>query len=426
MGAFAPPLSPTEQKDDQSIFQNRSIEVTQVGISDRTRKLLWGRSAGRCAWCRRPLFEPARCGDDESIVGDECHIVARHPAGPRGRSDFGGDLDGYENLILLCRTHHKMVDDQRHHFHPEFLKYIKLSHELWVQIVHQNASTEPVSFPIQTPRFAAEVKTFSSPAEAPATTGFYNLDILTGGLYPSELILLGARPGSGKTTFALTITRSAAVLSGSKVIVASVQHSEAEICRRLTAFESTVDTRTIRTLTYGQEEKIRLERGYETLGAAPILILDAPDVSVEGFCEMAPRIIDETGAGIIVLDGLHLMLDIKRDAAETSQLRQALALLKRLARTSQVAVLVTTQVPATVETRQDKRPMLKDLPGVDEIADTVLFLYRESLYTMGSKDPTRTELLELIVAKGPAGSPCSFPVAYIRGRLLGVETRGQT
>jgi predicted restriction endonuclease len=82
-------------------------------ISDKTRKILWGRSGNRCAFCRHELVIDATTADDESVIGEECHILSRKGQGPRYDSSYPSEqLDEAENLILLCRIHHKMVDDQ--------------------------------------------------------------------------------------------------------------------------------------------------------------------------------------------------------------------------------------------------------------------------------------------------------------------------
>jgi hypothetical protein len=99
-----------------------------VSISDKTRKTLWVKAGGRCSICQQQLVTDAEAADDEpSIFGEECHIVARSPGGPRaGQIE---DPDGYHNLVLLCRKHHKQVDDQPAHFTVERLRQIKRDHE---------------------------------------------------------------------------------------------------------------------------------------------------------------------------------------------------------------------------------------------------------------------------------------------------------
>ena len=104
-----------------------------MAISEKTRKILWGRSGNRCALCRHELVIDATAADDESVVGDECHIVSGKTQGPRHDPAFPSErLDEPENLILLCRVHHKMVDDQCETHTVEILQKLKTNHETWV------------------------------------------------------------------------------------------------------------------------------------------------------------------------------------------------------------------------------------------------------------------------------------------------------
>lgn len=108
-------------------------EEKQMGIKDKTRKLLWGKSGNRCAMCRHVLCVDATREDDESIIGDECHIISKKENGPRYNPFYPTNkLDFYENLILLCRIHHKLIDDQYTKYTAEILKQIKENHGKWV------------------------------------------------------------------------------------------------------------------------------------------------------------------------------------------------------------------------------------------------------------------------------------------------------
>ena len=98
-----------------------------MAITDRTRKILWIKAGGRCSICQEQLATDATNKDEPSVFGEECHIIAQSPGGPRAANI--ADVDSYENLILLCRKHHKQVDDQRSHFTVERLIAIKRRHE---------------------------------------------------------------------------------------------------------------------------------------------------------------------------------------------------------------------------------------------------------------------------------------------------------
>jgi hypothetical protein len=107
-----------------------------MAISDKTRKILWGRSGNRCAFCRREIVLDATPSDDASVVGDECHIVSPKEHGPRFDASFPEDqVDDPANLVLLCRVHHKMVDDQCETYTVEVLRLLKANHEKWVSSI---------------------------------------------------------------------------------------------------------------------------------------------------------------------------------------------------------------------------------------------------------------------------------------------------
>jgi hypothetical protein len=118
-------------------------------ITDKTRKILWARSGNRCAICRRELVNESTEIDDEAIIGEECHIVAREVNGPRGNSPLPIDeRDKLANLILLCRNHHKEIDDQFNTFTVEVLKKIKAEHESWVRekLTTRKQASPPIFF----------------------------------------------------------------------------------------------------------------------------------------------------------------------------------------------------------------------------------------------------------------------------------------
>ncbi|CCH33054.1 tetratricopeptide repeat protein [Actinosynnema sp. NPDC047251] len=111
-----------------------------MGISDKDRKLLWGRSGNRCALCRRLLVTERTSTDEDSIVGDEAHIAARSPGGPRHGECPPAQVDRYANLVLLCRVDHKKVDDQPLHYTTELLRKLKKDHEAWVERLLDSAA----------------------------------------------------------------------------------------------------------------------------------------------------------------------------------------------------------------------------------------------------------------------------------------------
>ncbi|MEZ4941271.1 MAG: HNH endonuclease signature motif containing protein [Saprospiraceae bacterium] len=111
-------------------------KTTIPSITVRTRKILWGRSGNRCALCeiKLELIEDIGLEGDTSIVGDEAHIIAKEIDGPRGREEYPMEKrNDYDNLVLLCKKHHKIIDDHPEKFSVEFLRKMKSEHEEWVK-----------------------------------------------------------------------------------------------------------------------------------------------------------------------------------------------------------------------------------------------------------------------------------------------------
>jgi hypothetical protein len=118
-----------------------------VAISIKDHKVLWARSGNRCALCRQPLVAERTETDREAVVGDEAHIAARSPGGPRYGECPVHLIDTYDNLILLCKVDHKKVDDQPGHFTSEVLHKTKADHETWVdETLQQRVGAIRVSF----------------------------------------------------------------------------------------------------------------------------------------------------------------------------------------------------------------------------------------------------------------------------------------
>lgn len=123
-----------------------------MAVSDKNRKILWAKSGNRCAICRHGLIVDETEKDSESVVGDECHIVSGAKDGPRHDSDYpAADIDSFSNLMLLCRVHHKMVDDQVETYTADVLRVIKSNHEKWVETKLQDQS------PIRIKRISNEI-----------------------------------------------------------------------------------------------------------------------------------------------------------------------------------------------------------------------------------------------------------------------------
>jgi hypothetical protein len=129
-------------------------------ITDKNRKILWARSGSRCAFCRAPFVFEGTGKDPESVVAAECHIVSSAPTGPRHDPAFpAGAFDALDNLILLCATHHKMIDDQYEAYSAPVVRSIKQDHEKWVQTKLRDETTLP---PVRIRRIRENIPTHLS------------------------------------------------------------------------------------------------------------------------------------------------------------------------------------------------------------------------------------------------------------------------
>jgi len=145
-----------------------------MNITDKNRKILWGRSGNRCAICKRELVIDATPIDDESIVGEECHIISSRPNGPRYDPTYPqAKRDSNENLLLLCRIHHKMIDDQPETYTTDILRQMKTNHENWVT---EKLNHCPIPEPLKIKRLKANIPSFLNRL----TTGAEILNIVQG------------------------------------------------------------------------------------------------------------------------------------------------------------------------------------------------------------------------------------------------------
>ena len=255
-------------------------------------------------------------------------------------------------------------------------------------------------------------------------TGFPQLDQLTGGLHPSDFIILAARPSMGKTSLGLNITENVA-LRGAKegetpkrVALFSLEMNCNQLVQRMLRTEADVDAEELRPRTPGTagqeaDEMAVLDRLWnasDKLAGASVFIDDTPGLTLQELRSKVRKLKAEGGLDLIVIDYLQLMRGSSRRNSFENRQHEVSAIsrgLKALARELNVPVLALSQLSRSVETRQEKRPMLSDLResgSLEQDADIVMFLYREDYYKnagSGTIHPT-----ELILAKhrnGPTG-----------------------
>lgn len=251
-------------------------------------------------------------------------------------------------------------------------------------------------------------------------TGFSQLDTLTAGLQPSDLIIVAARPSMGKTSFALNIARNAALEANIPVAVFSLEMSKEQLSMRLLCCEARIDSSRLRSGFFSREDWARLTDAADVLSESPIFIDDSPDVSAMEIRAKARRLKMEKNLGLVIIDYIQLMKgrsSAERRDLEISEISRSL---KSLAKELQAPVMALSQLNRKLEERSDKRPMLSDLResgALEQDADVVAFIYRDEVYNKDENNPNRGKA-EVILAKqrnGPIGAvPLTFINAYTR------------
>jgi replicative DNA helicase len=239
-------------------------------------------------------------------------------------------------------------------------------------------------------------------------TGFDDMDRLTAGLQPSDLIILAGRPSMGKTALALNIAYNAAVKTQKAVAVFSLEMSKPQLGIRLLGFDALIDATRLRTGFLKEKEWGRLTESANRLADLPIYIDDSSDITVLGMKAKCRRLKKRHDLALVVVDYLQLIQG--RRSAESRQLEisEISRSLKALAKDLNVPVIACSQLNRKVEDRPNKRPQLADLResgAIEQDADVIAFIYREELYHPHSEE--NRNMAEIIVAKqrnGPTGS----------------------
>ena len=255
---------------------------------------------------------------------------------------------------------------------------------------------------------AHDISTFSVPS------GYQALDELLGGFQKSDLIIVAARPSMGKTAFALSLARNAAVDHKAAIAIFSLEMSTLQLTTRLISSEARIDAHKIRTGRFKASEGQKLGRIADKLSNAKIFIDDTPAQTILQIRAKARRLKAERNIDMIIVDYLQLV-DVEGKRKNDNREREISIIsrsLKALAKELNIPVIALSQLNRAVEQRHDKRPMLSDLResgSIEQDADVVLLLYRPEVYGItADKDGNPTEgLAEIIVGKqrnGPVGS----------------------
>jgi len=239
------------------------------------------------------------------------------------------------------------------------------------------------------------------------STGYADLDKITSGLQNSDLIIVAARPGMGKTSLALCISRNASLKGDVPVVIFSLEMSKQQIAQRLLCSESRIDLQRIRSGDIREHEWPKLGFAIEKLSKTNIYIDDTAFLSIMDLRSRARMLVSKYNAKLIIVDYLQLMnsgLNFRENRVlEISEISRNL---KNLARELKVPILAVSQLSREVEKRDNKRPVLADLResgAIEQDADLVMFIYRDEYYDENSKDAGTAEVIIAKHRNGPTG-----------------------
>jgi len=243
-------------------------------------------------------------------------------------------------------------------------------------------------------------------------TGFTDLDEITNGLHPGQMIILAARPGVGKSTLGLDFCRSASVKHGLSSVIFSLEMSRTEIVMRMLSAEAKIRLQDMRGGRMSDDDWTRLARRMSEISEAPLFIDDSPNMTMMEIRAKARRLKQRHDLRLIVVDYLQLMTSGKRVENRQQEVSEFSRQLKLLAKELEVPVVAISQLNRGPEQRADKRPMLADLResgSLEQDADLVVLLNRPDAW---ERDDPRAGEADLIIAKHRAGPTYTITVAH--------------
>jgi replicative DNA helicase len=235
-------------------------------------------------------------------------------------------------------------------------------------------------------------------------SGYKDLDEITGGFQPGNLIVLAARPSMGKSSLVTNIAENAAVNDGRSVALFSLEMSESELAQRFVASQASIKGEDLRKGRVPENRWPKIIEATNRLAKAALYIDDSSDVGLLEIRAKARRLYSQRGLDLIIVDYLQLMRADGRIESRVEQVSQMSRGLKILARELDVPVIALSQLNRSVEARTDKRPLLSDLResgAIEQDADLVMFIYRDEYYDQESE---REGEADIIVAKHRNGA----------------------
>ena len=243
-------------------------------------------------------------------------------------------------------------------------------------------------------------------------TGFEDLDRLTGGLHPQQMIVVAARPAIGKSTIGLDFARNAAIKHGLTTAIFSLEMSRLEIVQRVLAAEARVVLHGIRSGMLSDDDWTRLARRMSEVAEAPLFIDDTANQNMMQIRAKARRLKERHDLRLIVIDYMQLMSSGSRSENRQNEVSEISRSIKLLAKELEIPVVAMSQLNRGPEQKADKRPELvhlRESGSIEQDSDVVILLHREDAYT---KESPRAGEADLIIAKHRNGPTTTITVAF--------------
>ncbi len=292
-------------------------------------------------------------------------------------------------------------------------KYLQKVQQKIFDLSMNQTKTEVVSFDVALKEYFKELKEMAQNKSSitGVSTGFFKLDEFTGGLQPSDLIILAARPSMGKTSFALNIATNAAK-KGSKVAIFSLEMPIKQLVNRIVSSEASINSSKLRMGKIKGDEWTKVTDAVTKLVTRKIFIDETPSISIPELASKSRVLKMKEGLDMILIDYLQLMKassDLGSRELEISEISRSL---KALAKELQIPVVALSQLNRSLEKRTDKRPILSDLResgAIEQDADVIMFIYRGEVYN--DKDAVENTA-EIIIGKNRNGATGDFLTVF--------------
>jgi replicative DNA helicase len=309
-----------------------------------------------------------------------------------------------ENAMLRRLLHASYEIQTKVHSHeapPREL--VDLAERLVLEVAHEDSRKDFRSIEVVLDAETTKLAELSREGKAITGTasGFEDLDLITGGFQPGNLIILAARPSMGKSALMANFCENAALDGKKAVALFSLEMSESELAQRFIASQASIKGDDLRKGNVPNSRWPKIMQASARLASSPLYIDDSSDLSVLDVRAKSRRLLQQhaDGLGLIVIDYLQLMRAAGHVDSRVEQIGQISRGLKTLARELEVPVIALSQLNRGVEQRTDKRPVLSDLResgSIEQDADLVMFIYRDEYYDHDSED---VGIAEVIIQK---------------------------